>query len=375
MEIKINGVDFWDSFDAMKYYSFPKNYKENKKQTAKYMCESGDYIAARKMDGIWALIIRDEEGNFHLRSRTPNVNGGFADKAEWIPYITESLKDLPNGTVLLGEIYFPNDEGSRKVTSVLNCLKDKCLERQAAGKILNFYCFDVLAYKSVVLLDMPISTRVGTYLNKELAEILKNPYLCAAKYMEGKELWEEYCKIIDEGGEGIVLVKKECKYLCGKRTAWMTLKLKKELQETIDVYITGNYKPATRLYDGKNIENWGYWQNIRTNEFTNVNKFEEYNDGGPWEPVTKGYYNGWASSIEVAVKKDGEEYPIAWLSGITDEIKEKIVKKNEELKGKVVEITAMELEKIDGHLSLRHSKIVNWRDDKAAEDCDFSQLA
>ena len=125
MNIIINGTDFWDGFDAMKYWAPPKSYDRQKwKQEIHEYMLSGQYIGARKVDGIWAMIIKDEEGNFHLRSRTKNVEGTYADKAEWIPQILSELEDIPAGTVLLGEIYKYGEEGSRKATAILNCLKN-----------------------------------------------------------------------------------------------------------------------------------------------------------------------------------------------------------------------------------------------------------
>ena len=80
MEVRIDGIDFWNA-EAMKYYSFPKKFSQSeKKEKAKYMCLSGDYWGAIKVDGAWAMLIRDNDGIFHLRSRAPSVNGGYVDK-------------------------------------------------------------------------------------------------------------------------------------------------------------------------------------------------------------------------------------------------------------------------------------------------------
>ena len=72
--------------------------------------------------------------------------------------------------------------------------------------------------------------------------------------------------------------------------------------------------------------------------------------------------------------KDGKPYHIAWISGITDELKDGIVHNREKYINKVVELTAMEIEKISDDYTLRHGKIVCFREDKKASDCDFSQL-
>lgn len=375
MEILIDGFDFWN-MNPQKYYSFTSAFKGDKKAKAKELVMSGKYLGSRKMDGAWNMIIKDMDGNLHMRSRTESVNGGYQDKAEWIPHICEELAALPNGTALVGEIYFPDNEGSRKITSVLNCLKDKCLDRQKAGGWLHFYVFDVVAYAGKSLIDVAFIDRIGKYLEYELLDVLKdNDHIEMANYVRGKDLWDLYGQVIAAGGEGIVITREDCKYLCGKRTAWMTLKMKKELQDTIDAFLDGDYKPATRLYGGKEIETWLYWENFKTGEKFDTCQFDSYRNGLPVEPVSKGYFYGWASRVSFSVMKDGVPVHIAWISGITDELKEEIISKPEKWKNRVAELTAMEIECIDGSYSLRHGKIENWRIDKKPEDCEFSQIA
>lgn len=372
MNITINNTDFWDGFAAMKYWAPPKSYdrKKWKQEVHEYML-SGQYIGARKVDGIWAMIIKDNDGNYHLRSRTPNVSGTYADKAEWIPHIVSELKDLPNGTVLLGEIYKYGDEGSRKTTAILNCLKEKSLDRQKKTP-LHFYCFDVLAAAGEILLKTPIEKRVK-YIEKLLGG--EFTYIEKAKYVEGEELWTLCGQILSAGYEGMVIQKKTATYDCGKRTARMTIKVKKEIESTIDAFIDGQYKLPTKEYGGKEIESWPYWLNEKTNERFSTCQYVDYCAGAPLTPITKAYYNNWAAAISLSVMRDDKPYHIAWISGITEDIKEQIVSSPENLIGKVVEVSCMEIEHIDGDYSLRHGKILGFRTDKAAADCTFDQIA
>lgn len=375
-EIIIDNIRF-DSLPAMKYWSFPKTYDTKKKaDESKYMCECGQYIGSRKMDGAWNMLIKDNDGNFHLRSRTESVNGGYTDKADWIPHITKELSWIPNGTVLLGEICFPDNEGSRKITSVLNCLKDKCLERQEKSGYLYFYIFDILAYNGKSLINTAFEKRINQYLNYELADLTNNnSYVLVAEYKEGKELWDLVGEILANGGEGIVITKKEAVYQPDKRTARLTLKIKKEVNQTIDAFITGEYKPANKEYEGKEIEKWCFWENDKTGEKYNTCKFIEYTNGEPLTPIKKPYYYGWAGAIEFGLMKDGEIVHLCWLSNITDEMKKSIVENPGKYKNKVYELTAMEVEHIDGEYSLRHGKIVQERTDKTYLDCEFSQIS
>jgi|GEM_PF-1429881 len=369
-DIIIDGFNF-TTMAAQKYYSFTSSFKGDKKTKAKELIFSDRYLGARKMDGAWAMIIKDMDGNFHMRSRTESVNGGYQDKAEWIPHICKQLAAIPNGTALVGEIYFPDNEGSRKITSVLNCLKDKCLERQKKNGYLHFYIFDIIAWNGKSMIDMEFKDRIK-YLNLELFKDLAN--VETANYVMGEDLWNLYSEIIAAGGEGIVITREDCHYLCGKRTAWMTLKMKKELEDTIDAFIDGDYKTATRLYTGKEIETWTFWENTKTGEKFNTCKFDDFSNGVPVEPVTKPYFYGWASAISFSVMNGDKPVHITWISGITDELKKEIVTNPDKWIGKVAELTAMEIEHIDNDYTLRHGKIEKWRNDKNSTDCEFSQL-
>ena len=172
----------------------------------------------------------------------------------------------------------------------------------------------------------------------------------------------------------MVIQQKVAKYTCGKRTARLSIKIKKEIRQTIDAFLDGGYKLPTRLYNGKEIENWSYWENVKTGAKSNKNMFREYSAGGAWEPVTKAYYYGWAAAVSFSVMRDGKPFHIGYISGINEELRKGIVEESEKWKGKVAELSAMEVERLNGGFSLRHGKIVNWREDKKAEDCDFSQI-
>lgn len=372
MEIIIDGIDFFDGFEAAKYWSFPASYsQERRKKEAREMVFSEVYWGSRKMDGSWEMIIKDNAGNLHARSRTESVNGGFQDKIEWISHIAKELDFLPNGSAVIGEIYFPNNEGSRKVTSVFNCLKDKCIERQKKNGWLHYYIFDIIAWNGKSLLNTKFKNRIDL-----LASLPRSSqFIDFAEYKCGKELWETYCQILAEGGEGIVIQREDSTYQQGKRPARMSLKLKKELSDTIDAFLDGDYKSATRLYTGKELETWRFWENPKTNTKYNTCKFDEYSTGkSSIEPITKAYYYGWASAVSFSVMKDGVPTRIAWISGITDELKDEIISNPEKWKGKVAALTAMMTECIDGNYSLRHGRIDTWRPDKRPEDCDFSQI-
>jgi hypothetical protein len=371
----INNVDF-ENLPAEKYWSFPKTYKGDKHKDTKDFILSEIYIGAEKMDGHYARFIKDNNGNMRLQGRTESVNGGYLNKIEWVPQCMDFFNSLPNGTCLLGELYFPTKRGSRNVTTILGCLKDKALDRQAKGEKLCYYVFDVWAYNGKSLLNTPIETRIDHYLDYEMLDLFDGEdYIKKANYLKGEELWNKYGEVLASGGEGIVITKLGTVPEPGKRTARKTLKCKMEVEETIDAFVDGNYKESTVEYNGKMIDTWTYWMNTKTGEKFNKNMYKEYVNGEPIIAITKGFYNGWASAISFSVMKGNDPVHICWISGIDESIKEKIVTNPKELIGKVAAINCMEVEHIGNEYSLRHPRIDTWRNDKAYKDCEWSQIA
>jgi hypothetical protein len=187
-----------------------------------------------------------------------------------------------------------------------------------------------------------------------------------ATYYDGEELWEQLQKILAAGGEGIVMTKKGTVPSPGKRTARKTLKVKKELSENIDCFFTGRGTSPTRLYSGKEIQSWKYWENMRTGAKIEGELYGKYRQGEPYEPVTKPYFYGWAGSLEIGVLKDGEVYPIGYLSGLADEIKSDPGAQ----RMKCIEVTAMEILPTGG---IRHAKLERFRPDLAPTDCTYEK--
>lgn len=367
----IDNISFID-LPAEKYWSFPKTYKGDRHKDTKDFILSEVYIGSTKQDGHYARFIKDDNGNMRLQGRTESVNGGYLNKIEWVPQCMEFFNSLPNGTCLLGELYFPTKRGSRNVTTILGCLKEKALDRQNKGEKLSYYVFDVWAFDGKSYLKTKIEDRI-----KVLNSLKKKKFdnIEIADYLKGEELWNKYGEVLASGGEGIVITKLGTVPEPGKRTARKTLKCKMEVEETIDAFVDGNYKESTVEYNGKMIDTWTYWMNTKTGEKFNKNMYKEYVNGEPIIAITKGFYNGWASAISFSVMKGNDPVHICWISGIDESIKEKIVTNPKELIGKVAAITCMEVEHIDGEYSLRHPRIDTWRSDKNYKDCEWSQIA
>lgn len=352
---------------AQKYWAPPASWSfEKKKETTQSRIFSGDWYAAEKKDGYFAKLVKDEEGNVGLYSRSRNVNGEYPEKHEWVPHLQPFFDSLPNGTCLLGELYLPSKPGSSNITSLLGCLKEKCVARQTQGEKLHFYIFDILAWENKSYLDKTMLERIDE-LNLLWRAGYMNEYVEIAKYYNGKELWEELQKILASGGEGMVIIRGGAKYQPDKRPSKDCQKVKKELSENIDCFFTGRGTAPTRLYTGKEIQTWKYWENMRTGAKVEGELYKDYATGALYEPVTKPYFYGWAGSLEIGVLKHGMVYPIGFLSGLADEIKADPVGQ----KMKCIEVTAMEILPDTG--ALRHGKLERFRPDLSPEDCTYEK--
>lgn len=361
----IDNIDF-HNLENQRYWSFPSGYKKDSKAETQNMIFSGDYVGARKMDGAFYKFIKDENGNMELIGRSKSVKGDYIDKIEWVPQLHEFFNSLPNGTCLLGELYFPEKEGSSNVTTIMGCLPQKARNRQEKGMKLHYYVFDVLAIDGESIYQQNIEDRVDEI--DILRKAYKNEkYVKIAEYYEGKELWDHLQETLNNGGEGVVITKKGTCYQPGKRPARQTLKVKKELHETIDCFFTGHATAPTKEYTGKEIETWQYWLNERTGEKLNGEYYKEYFNGAPLIPITKPYFNGWAGSLEIGVIKNDKVVPIGYLSGLSDEIKANY----KDYKGKVIEVGAMEVLETGG---LRHAKMLNFRPDLTIKECTWEKI-
>ena len=374
MSMMIDGIDFQE-LEAEKYWSFPKSFKGDPKEETRNLIFSGNYLGARKMDGAYYRFIKDMDGNMRLQGRSKSVSGEYLDKLDHVPHLMPYLERLPNGTCLLGEIYFPKNEGSSNVTTIMGCLTPKAIERQEKGEKLHYYIFDVWAYDGKSYMNTKMEDRVACIdeMYNDWADDANHErhsaigYVEFAHYYEGADLWKNLQKILADGGEGIVMTKKGTVPQPGKRPARKTLKVKKELQENIDCFFTGRGTPPTRIYSGKEIESWKYWQNMRTGEKIEGQFFKDYQAGVALEPLTKPAFYGWAGSLEIGVLKDGEVYPIGFLSGLADEIKADPSAQ----RMKCIEVAAMEI--LPGTGALRHGKLMRFRPDLAPSDCTYEK--
>lgn len=371
---------------AMKVWQLP----DNKTHELSKHCNSGEYFAQEKIDGFWYQLEKTQNYCYFFSRTVSAKNGLLVEKGASVPHIVEFLKDkLPPRTTLIGEIYYPGGT-SKDVTTIMGCDTPKALERQKDNS-LHYYIHDIIQYDGTDLQEAGAELRY-----KILAKIWKLHKLDKCKYLRLADCVTENIEdfvdsILAAGGEGAVLKKKDAKYYPDKKPAWTGIKVKKHGEA--DVICMG-FCDATKYYDGKldlianyggkDAKQWPYWiveeielatgkilseKKVPTNE-TMVVRAINFRT----VPVTKGYYNGWKTSLEIgAYDEQGNLKKIGTVSsGLTDDIKETISKYPNLHIGMALEVGYME--KDPDEKTLRHPSFMRWREDKNSQECTIKEI-
>lgn len=368
---------------------------EGKENLLPSICASGEYFAQIKKDGYWYQFEK-QEGMVYLWSRTiSKVTGTLAEKGANVPHIMEILAQLPTGTVIIGEIYYPGKE-SKDVTPIMGALPEKAIERQK-GEYgpLHYYIHDMIYYNGRNLID------IGAAVRYDLLKKVYEKYRLGDFEVNGEQIIElaerfddnildKINEVLAAGEEGMVLKKKTAPYSPGKRPAWDTLKIKKT--DGCDAILMG-FNPPTVNYDGKldigadytgkDSDNWSYWAQFEYEE-NNVIKLIQRIPIGVRDtvnkekqiicPVTKAFYYGWPTAIRIgAYDENNKLIQIGTVSsGLTEELMQDFVDRPLKYLNTVVELRGMEKHNEDH--TLRHFYFKGFRDDKDPTECTIESI-
>ena len=350
----------------------------------KKACESGEYFGQLKKDGAFYQYIKGLNGKSYLFGRTISKKTGvLTEKSANVPHIMSTLDCLPNGTILIGEVYYPG-KTSKDVVSIMGCLPEKAIERQngSYGKI-HYYIHDILMYDGVNLVSSKTNNELRYKILKKIFYInnLEEDWYIELAKVWYDNLYERVGNALSAGEEGMVIKKKDGIYEPSKRP--MT-NLKAKKVDFADVVIIGFEEP-TKEYYGKEEASWPYCIVYQDIDFPNGKyiEYERSNEG--WiayrSPqyktvrVTKPYYMGWRNSrIKIgAYDENGDLFNIGTIhSGISDNMKQDMSEHPENYLGKVCSIQCMELDKTEH--TIRHGFWRNMREDKDPKDCTISSI-
>lgn len=406
-----------------------------------------NYIVEEKFDGTRALVYfitqhtatdsgeygGEDIGFCRVFSRRISKKTNFyVENTDSLPHIREIDAPALGGTILDGEMFI-DGLPFKEVSSTLNCLWDKAVDRQIEKGFISFHAFDILFYRGIDLRKFPLHRR--KYFLHVVLEELNNPYIKEVGYHKcGKEFemnfyaamgeriadiaeepyldylednkdvypnlytcWKEdktltprayYELVVSTGGEGVMVKPIDGQY--HHKRGWEYSKIKKFL--TRELIVVGFDEP-TREYTGKEVKKWAYWEEKATGKRVVGNFYGDKN----YEPVTKFYYNRQVGNLLLGVlmsvedynampkNKRGEIYEcddvgldydtsmcvmlVCECGGFNDEVREYFTSHRSEMIGSVVEVKANELFKDSG--KLRHPRYMRRRFDKSADECTW----
>lgn len=339
--------------------------------------ENGEYFGEEKVDGAWYEFERTPNHTYLFGRSASKVTQELSEKGNRVPHIMNALSCLPPDTIIIGEIYFPGGT-SKDVTKVTGALPEKAVKTQEATGLIHYYLHDIIMYDGIDLTQCGAEERydilaaVWKKHNLEQYDFLR----LAVKVTEN--LAEEVSRILASGGEGMVFKRKDGLYYPGKRPAHVSIKVKQI--DATDLVCCG-LCDATMVYSGKELEVWPYWRVENEADgsvsLTDECQYKDYLDptyGKLYTPVTKPYYLGWKTAIEIgAYDDDGNLVKLGTVSsGLSDSDKENMTNNPDDYIGTVVSLSCMSIDKQEH--TLRHPVFKSWRFDKNAVDCRISEI-
>ena len=314
-------------------------------------------IIEEKFDGTRALVyflsqdciesgeVVDSIGWCRVFSRRISKKTGFyVENTDSLPHIRELDRPELGGTILDGEMFI-DGLPFKEVSSTLNCLWDKAIDRQIEKGFITFHAFDILFYQGIDLRKLPLERR-KFYLHLAVEEA-NSPYIQEVEYFEcgntiNTNVYSEVMKrinimdedpyfdmledekdtypnlykcwkskdqtltprayyelIVSTGGEGLIVKPKNGKYL--HKRGWEYSKIKKFL--TRDLIVLGFSEP-TKEYTGKDVRKWGFWVEKETDKRVMGNFYGDKK----YMPVTKFYYHNQVGNLLLGVLISVDEY-------------------------------------------------------------------
>lgn len=312
-----------------------------------FVLEAGFIVSNCKINGQRLILCLNPDGTTNMTSRARSVKTFRYSELDNHVLGLQNLKSPFKGrTILDGEIICDNPNiklpSGVETTSTLQSTvalmhmnsEDSLKFQKDNGFSLRYKVFDILMLDGEDVQKEPYSTRkdlVYTACTK-IKELNPDCSIDILPVIDDYEsAWDEFEKYVSEGGEGLILKKKDAPYEQGKRTRnqW---KLKGRL--TIDAYVTG-YVPAS---EDKSLKDF---------------------IGGL---VFSTHYHG--KEIEIAAVSNLTMYDRKRFTDY-DSDGNPVLKKS--MLGTCAELCGQNFK--EGSLRLGSARIENWRDDKNPEDC------
>jgi len=282
-----------------------------------------------KLDGYRAEAINSDGKLILVSRRRKSFNRQF-------PLIVEALGDLPENTVIDGEVVALDESGRPNFNLLQNF-------RSAASRI-HFFVFDLLIYQGRDLTRLPLIER-----REIMRSVLKfnSPRIRISDYVEASAT-DMLRAVRQQGLEGIIGKRKDSFYEPGKRSGvWIKYRVNRGQELVIGGYVPGPHGLDSIIvgyYRGSDLI---YVARVR-NGLVPASRRQVYEKLRPLVVPTCSFVNL------------PETRRSRWGEGLTSEDMKKCVWLRPEL---VARIEFLEWTESD---HLRHSKFVGLRDDKDA---------
>ena len=179
-----------------------------------------------KLDGYRALAVKSRTGLTLFSRRKKSFNRQF-------PHIVEALADLPEGTVVDGEVVAVDESGRPDFNLLQNF--------RAEASRIHYYVFDLLCWKGRDLTRLPLNERRA---------LLKSVVVITDKRIRISDYFEAAPKdllsaVREHRLEGIIGKRKDSLYQPGKRSgAWIKYRVNRGQE-----FVIGGYFPGRHGFD------------------------------------------------------------------------------------------------------------------------------
>jgi bifunctional non-homologous end joining protein LigD len=279
-----------------------------------------------KLDGYRLEVVqRGQETTLYSRRRNI-LNKKF-------PYIAAALKDLPDGTVIDGELVGLGTDGRPDFNMLQNF--------RSAEANITYYAFDILVRKSRDLTMLSLSER-----REILRRVIKPAKHVAVSEVSDQTATEMLKFVRSHGLEGIIAKRSDSVYQSGQRTgAWSKHRINMGQEFVIGGYVAGTHgfdSLVIGFYQGKELH---YAARVRAG-FVPATRREVFEQ-------IKGFKTAKCPFVNLPEKQAGR-----WGQGLTAEKMKECVWLRPEA------VARFDFLEWTGADHLRHTKFVAMRDDK-----------
>lgn len=185
------------------------------------LLDGPDWVYEVKLDGYRAVAVKSDRGVDLFSRRHKSFNSQY-------PYLVEALDDLPEDTVVDGEVVALDDSGRPNFNLLAQF-------RSGASRI-RYFMFDLLVCKGRDLTKLPLSERHE--LMKSLLD-LRSPRIRIAEQFETSAN-DMLSAVRQQQLEGVIGKRKDSLYEPGKRTgSWVKYRMNRGQELVIGGYIPG----------------------------------------------------------------------------------------------------------------------------------------